>query len=240
MSIYACGCSFTYGEELKIPTESAWPILLGKKLNQPVSNFAVSGGTNFRTVYQTIKNLNKYDFYLIAWTSYSRFTFYKSNNNFEVNFNPQLKNSLYSNEVFFKDWGKILYAHWYNELYAFKIWLQQIIQLQSVLKQDYLMINTLDNHLKYWCVNEDNFIDSVKHLINFDLMNDEQIFDEYKEIQYYLKLIDTSKFYKWNEFNITDLCQQFECGPEGHILEEGHNHLAESIYQHVQNKTSNS
>ena len=121
MSIYACGCSFTYGDELKNPAESAWPILLGEKLNQPVSNFAVSGGTNFRTVYQTIKNLNKYDFYLIAWTSYSRFTFYKSDNNFEVNFNPQLKNSLYSNEEFFKDWGKILYTHWYNELYAFNV-----------------------------------------------------------------------------------------------------------------------
>ena len=33
MRIYSCGDSFTYGEELENPKESAWPILLGKKLN---------------------------------------------------------------------------------------------------------------------------------------------------------------------------------------------------------------
>lgn len=55
--IYSCGCSFTYGDELKDPSESAWPMLLGKKLNKTVDNFAVSGGTNQRTVYHTIKHL---------------------------------------------------------------------------------------------------------------------------------------------------------------------------------------
>ena len=67
-------------------------------------------------------------------------------------------------------------------------------------------------------------------------VNDEQLIDEHKEIQYYISLIDTSKFYKWNEFNIYELTTQFKCGPDRHILEDGHAHLANLLYQHLCSK----
>jgi len=237
MKIYVNGCSFTYGDELQSPRDSAWPMLLGKKLDATVVNDAVVGGTNYRTVYRTIKHLNNsFDLYIIAWTTNTRFTFYKSDNNFEINFNPQLVNKLYKDQSFYRDWGKTLYANWFNELYAFKLWLQQIIQLQAVIKKPYLMINTMDNHLKNWLVKKNQFINSVKWLINFDIMSDDQIFDEYQEIQYYVSCIETEKFYRWNNFSITDLCTQFPCGAGGHILENGHTHLAELIYNHLCSK----
>ena len=44
MKIYANGCSFTYGDELSNPAESAWPILLADKLSGDIVNDAVSGG----------------------------------------------------------------------------------------------------------------------------------------------------------------------------------------------------
>lgn len=242
MRIYACGCSFTYGDELDSPATHAWPVLLANKLNASVTNDAVSGGTNFRTAYRTIKQTQyNYDLYVIAWTTYSRFTFYKSDNNYETNFNPQLVHGLYDKESFYKDWGNTLYKHWYNELYAAKLWFQQIIQIQQILSnKNYLMINTMPNNLMQWLSDKTDFISSVRSLINFDVTTDEQIFDEYNEIQYYNSLINKSNFYKWNEFHITQLSSQFTCGPNGHILEEGHNHLADLIYQHVQNKTSHS
>lgn len=235
MRIYACGCSFTYGDELTSPDVYAWPAVLANKLNASVVNDAERGGTNARTVYRTIKHSqHEYDLYLIAWTDYSRFTFYKSDNNFETNFNPQLVHTLYSTESFYKDWGNTLYKHWYNELYAFKLWLQQIVQLQNVLSnKNYLMINTMGNNLSNWTVAKDEFVNSVKHLINFNSMNDEQIFDEYNEIQYYIRLIDTSKFYKWNEFYISQLNLLFPIGSQGHMLEQGHNHLAELLHNYV-------
>ena len=235
MRIYACGCSFTYGDELKNPNKSAWPIRLAEKLSASIDNNAVNGGTNTRTVYQTIKNTQEnYDLYLIAWTTYSRFTFYKSDDNFETNFNPNLNHSLYRSEKFYYNWGNDLYKHWYNELFAFKLWLQQIIQLQQILKdKKYLMLNTMENNLSKWLAPKELFIQSVKYLINFDLMNDEQIIDEYKEIHYYISLIDFSKFYRWNEFCISDLRKNFPCGPNGHILEEGHDQLANLIHQHI-------
>lgn len=237
MRIYAIGCSFTYGDELLDPAATAWPAVLSKKLNASVVNDAVCGGTNSRTVYRTIKNLqNEFDLYIVAWTSNTRFTFYKSDNNFEINFNPQLSNSLYEKESFYQDWGQILYSTWYNELYSFKLWLQQIIQLQAVIKKPCLMINTTNNNMNKWLVARDQFIDSVKSLVNFDLMTDEQLFDEYNEIQYYLSLIDTSMFYNWKEFNIVQLCSRFPCGPGNHILEEGHATLADLIYRHLCSK----
>lgn len=236
MKIYANGCSFTYGDELSDPSVSAWPVLLANKLGGHITNDAISGGTNYRTLYRTIKNSQLYDLYLIAWTTTTRFTFYKSDNNFEVNFNPQLANTLYENEKFYKEWGKGLYQYWYNELYSFKIWLQQIISLQSILQANnkkFLMINTMSNNIEEWTSPKETFINNVKNLINFDVMNDSQIIDEHNEIQYYLKLIDTSKWYGWNQFYINALGSQFKCGPGGHLLEQGNQHLADLLYNHL-------
>ena len=239
MKIYTNGCSFTYGDELNCPNESAWPVLLATKFNGSVYNNAKSGASNSRIVFNTIKNSqnNYYDLYVIAWTTYTRFTFYKSDNNFEINFNPQLKNELYGKEKFFKQWGETLYKVWFNELYAFKQWLQEIILLQRFLNnRPYLMLNTFDNNLKLWLSDESTFIENTKSLINFDIMNDEQIFEEFKEIQYYVSCIDTSKFYLWNNFCITDLTPNFDCGPGGHLLENGHAHIADIVYNHLCSK----
>ena len=235
MKIYTIGCSFTYGDELSNPTKTSWPALLQEKYKCQLINDAVNGGSNQRTVYRLIKSLQEnFDLSIVAWTTYSRFTFYKSNNNNEVNFNPQLNSPIFNNNTLFKNWGETLYRVWYNELYAFKLWLQQIIQLQSLLKhKNYLMINTMPNQLSSWLVPADKFIESTKHMVNIDHMNDEQLLAEYREIQYYVSLIDTTKFYKWADFAITELKSSFETGPGGHILEKGHAHLANLIYNHI-------
>jgi len=238
MNIFSCGCSFTYGAELDNPRDNAWPMLLARQLDATLNDVSMCGNSNSRIHYQTIKNMkNEYDLYLIVWTEYSRFTFYKSENNHEVGFNIPLTHDLYGSKSFYRNWGKILYKEWYNDLFAFKLWLQQILQLQQMLSnRNYVMINTFPNNLDRWLTSKDYFIEKVKPLINFNLMHDEDIFNEYNEIQYYISLIDTSKFYKWNDFYITELCGRFPCGPGGHILEEGHAHLSDLIYQYLCSK----
>jgi hypothetical protein len=235
--IYTNGCSFTYGDELSDPSQ-AWPYLLAKKLNVPVFNDAVSGGTNYRTVYRAIKHIKEnYKLYVIAWTANARYTYYKADNNFEINFNPQLKNTLYGTEKFYNHWGKDLYLHWHNELYSFKLWLQQIIQLQALFEQSnkkFLMINTMPNNLDTWMAPKHKFIDAVRSLINVNLMTDEQIFAEYDEINYYVSCINKQNYYKWNEFSIVSLTDQFDVGPNGHLLEQGHEHISNLIYNHLQ------
>lgn len=237
--IYTNGCSFTYGDELDDLTKS-WPYLLAEHFNTSVVNDAVCSGTNYLTLYKTIKNLkNNYNYYIIAWTITARYTFYDSITNADVNFNSQVRQSLYDHDPLIIDWGEFLFKHFHNELYAFKLWLQQIIQLQTLFKiqnKKYLMVNTFKNNLNLWLSPKKDFIKNIKHLINFDRMNDEQIFDEYEEIQYYIKLIDTNNFYNWGNFTITELAKNYKLAPRGHMLEEGHKQLAKLLYNHICSK----
>jgi hypothetical protein len=238
MNLYINGDSYTYGSELPDPATQAWPMLLAKKLNADLVCDAQNGGSNYRTLYQTMKSTcDDYDFTIVAWSTPSRFTFYNAENNHGIDFNPKLSNTMYSKESYYKEWGETLYKHWYNELYAFKIWLQQIIQLQTVLKakdRPYLMLTTYQNNLDKWLAPRDKFIESIKDLVNFEIMDDQQLYAEHEEIQYYLSQIDTTKFYQWSSFFIIDLCKQFPCAPRGlHFLEEGHQHMADSLFQHL-------
>jgi hypothetical protein len=241
LKIFVCGDSFTYGEELDNREISAWPYLLAGSLSAELVDTSQKASSNQRIVYQTTKNFFKdFDLYLIAWSEYARFTFYKSDNNYEMAFTPQLADEVYYNHAYYRDWGNTLYKHWFNELFGFKLWLQQIIQVQSLLDgKNYLMINTFPNNLDCWLSDKYVFIEKVKHLINFDCMNDEQIMEEYDEIQSYMSQIDTSKFYGWGDFYITKLCQSFKIGNGGHILEDGHKHLSELILETINNQGGN-
>jgi hypothetical protein len=241
MKMYFNGCSFTYGDELPNPQQSAWPTLVCSELKCDFLNDAVSGGTNDRIMYKTVQNINNYDYFVIAWTNYNRFTEYNPVDNFEINFNPNLhmdparhhSNDLKKNYSKYKDYGQIYYKYWYNDLFEFKKWLQQIILLQSFFKQhnkSFLMLNTSNNNLPLWLKPQEKFIDSTKHLIDFfDYANDDQLLEEHTQIQKYNSMIDTSTFIEWANWSITDLSTTHECGPGGHILEEGHQAVANKV-----------
>lgn len=231
MRIYANGCSLTEGPHLE---NNAWPQLVANKLDAELVNDAISGGTNSRIMYHTIRNLDSFDLFLIGWTSTARYTFYNTNNNHEINFNPVLSHPQYEQEWYYRDWGKILYSHWHNELFAFKLWLQQIIQLQTIFKnagKQYVMINAVENNLATWLSGPNSF----KSLVNLEVLNDNQLIDEWNEIQYYVKLIDIKSFVKWNEFYIASIKVNnlFPVDATGHLTKEGHSYVADLIYEHL-------
>ena len=79
MLLYTCGCSCTYGDELKNPKKDAWPIKLAEKLNLPVINSGMCGVSDL-FIYRTVLNfiLSKqysYDDLLIVvgWTTKRRY-----------------------------------------------------------------------------------------------------------------------------------------------------------------------
>lgn len=249
MKLYFNGCSFTYGDELKNPIEQAWPALVASNLKFNFLNDAISGGTNDRIVYKTLLACRYYDYFFIAWTSYSRFTEYNPVDNFEINFNPTLNlhaslhysNDLKENYSKYKNYGEMYYKHWYNELFEFKKWLQQIILLQSFFdqnKKQYLMLTTMNNNLSAWLSPAHRFIDSCRHLIDFfDYAHDDQLLQEHQEIQNLIFLIDKSKFIEWNSWSLQDLCKTHPCGPKGHILDLGHRKVAKKVLEYY-NKIS--
>jgi hypothetical protein len=248
MKLYFNGCSFTHGDELENPEKDSWPAVVASWLNSDFFNDAVSGGTNDRTIYKTMLNGHRYDYYFIAWTTYTRFTEYNPVDNFEINFTTQLNldpslhhsDDLKKNYSKYKKYGELYYKNWFNELYEFKKWLQQIILLQSFfdkIKKPYTMLNTMPNHLSLWLSSQESFISSCRNLISFfDCVNDDQLLEEHKQIQELNSLIDKSKFISWNDWSIVDTCKLHPCGPGGHILESGHFEVAKKILEHY-NKT---
>ena len=238
MKLYFNGCSHTYGDDLDSPSSQSWPALVAKEYNCQFTNYAVSGGTNDQILYQTIKHINDFDKFYIAWTYTSRFTRYRSDNNHNVNFNIHLKNSLYGNNPEFLQYGKLHYTVWFNELYAFKLWLQNIILLQRFFeseKKSYVMINSTNNHIERWSAAWPHFNDSVKSLLCFDLMNDQQLFSEHLEIQQLIGQINQEHYIGWNAWWLTILISQYPVGPTGHLLDEGHASTAKYILEHDTN-----
>jgi len=248
MKLYFNGCSFTHGEELDNPQKDSWPSLVSANLKFDFLNDAVSGGTNDRTMYKTIQNINRYDYFVIAWTFYARFTEYNPVDNFEINFNPGLvmdpsfhySDDLKINYAKFKDYGTLYYKHWYNELFEFKKWLQQIILLQSFFKlknKSFLMINTSQNNLPVFLQHQEKFISATRHLLDFfDYLNDEQILNECTQIQELNSMIDTSTFIGWNKYSMAELSTGCKVGPNGHFLEDGHIKVADKVIE-CYNKT---
>jgi hypothetical protein len=241
LRLYFNGCSFTYGDELSTPELSAWPALMSKHLGLEFTNDAVCGGTNQRIMYKTIQEINNYDCFVIAWTWYDRFTEYNPVDNFEINFtasslidvSTHFSDDLKTNYKKFQNYHTMYYKHWYNELYQFKQWLQQIILLQSLFKEKnkkYIMLNTNNNELDKWCSSEDKFISSVQPLLGFfDYLSDDLLLKEHRQIQNLLSMIDYSNFLKFNEWCIGEYCDKFPCGLGGHILEDGHIAVAELL-----------
>ena len=237
MKLYFNGCSHTFGDDL-VDLNQAWPSLIAKQLGCEFVNDAVSGGTNDRIMYRTIKNIQNFDKFYIAWTYTTRFTRYRADNNHEVNFNPNFKHELYGNNQEFRNYSQLHYTIWYNELHAFKIWLQNIILLQRLFESEnkpYIMINADDNNLDRWTAPWQNFNSSVKSLLCFDLMNDQQLYDEHAEIQTLIQKINFENFIGWGSWYITKLHQDYPVGPTGHLLTQGHQTIADYILTHDTN-----
>ena len=84
MKLYFNGCSHTFGDDLDCPQIQSWPAIVGNKTGYSHFNDAVSGGTNDRIVYSTIKHIDQFDQFYIAWTYTSRFTRYRVEKNLRI------------------------------------------------------------------------------------------------------------------------------------------------------------
>jgi hypothetical protein len=238
MKFYFTGCSHTYGDDLKDPANTAWPAIISQKYGVEFLNDSISGGTNDRIMYRAIKHIDQFDKFYIAWTFTIRFTRYRADNNHDVNFNPWLTHTLYGSDPDFINYGKIHYRTWHNELYATKLWLQNILMLQRLFqseKKSYVMINSTSNNLDRWLSSWQNFNSSVQSLLCFDYMDDQQLKQEHLELQKLVSMIDTSRFVNWNQWCLTDELRNYPVGPTGHLLEQGHEAIALHILKHDSN-----
>lgn len=183
MTILAIGDSFTFGAELPdvpavtfqisgrhyyneeqkqtceiMPSQLAWPALLGRELDLPVENKGLIGGSNDR-IFRLAVSLTakkKYNLVVCAWTAVGRLDI--SYRRQECAITPGFP---------CWDWVKTYYADHYNPDQEMQKWLAQIITLQSYFQiqgQPYVFVNSIRNSLDARWTNLAQKIDCSRYL----------------------------------------------------------------------------
>ena len=97
------------------------------------------------------------------------------------------------------------------------------------------MLNADNNLIDRFTVDWQNFNNSVKSVVCFDLMDDQQLFLEHAEIQKLLGQINFENYIGWNTWWLTKMLSSYSVGPTDHLLEEGHSATAKYILEHDSN-----
>lgn len=219
--IYCLGDSFTSGGELpdltvdfNAPSKFAWPAALDKLLpNDTVVNLAKGATGNQRSIklamYMAFKRSN--DKLIIAWSDPKRSEFLTDAGIYYdwPGKNPAL---LTGEKMLLHKLVTIADSSMYEE-WSYRRWLRDVIMLQSVLKQynqDYIMIQS---HSSQFC-NRRWVVESNKH---------KDLADQ----------IDTSRFMGWPLDGLVEYIGNTERMPNGHPSIEGHQLIAEKVYEYI-------
>lgn len=219
--IYTIGDSFTFGDELPgsiilknfiKPSELAWPSLLEKKWNKPVTNLGRPASGNTRLIKRAMDCVFKGDaeFIIVAWTSPYRIEWCDSDGIYDIWAGRNIK--------FLDDHRKVLVEIMERDncdnvdRWQYNQWLRDVILLQSFFKihnQRYLM---LQSHLSQklnnrWWGEYTNLTDQV----------------------------DSTYFLGWPSEGMTEWIGNTTRGPGGHPLEDGHQQIAKKIDEYIRN-----
>lgn len=205
MKVLTVGDSFTYGQELS-DISNAWPNLLGYE----VTNLAKPGSGNSRMVRTVIEHAVNYDLIIIAWSHFARTEIADVNGVYDIW--PGCNNIQYDMH---SPWRKQLidyYTRYHNDDYLYVEYLLNIILVQNYMKsQDkrYLMLDSFGNHQANQRVVEQN--------------------------SKLIKQIDSKFYIGWPKESMMEWTYGLPKGPGGHFLEQGHQHIADKINEHIGN-----
>jgi len=199
--------------------KKSWPGQLKTLLNfSDFENDGFPGGSNKRIVRTTIDwvlyNKHKFSnlFVVIGWTYYSRTEIWDEICNSYKQYNITPNNGMD------KDEKKFLENYWqrtYNEYERVNNFLQEIIILQSFLKE---------KNINYLFFNAIHDINGIKKNININ--NFQHLINEIDQKRFF-------KFYDNNFFNWSVTEKKYPHGPGYHPLEKGHNEWAKILATYI-------
>lgn len=211
--LLAVGDSFTYGDELE-DIYQAWPYRLADLLGYEVHNLGLSGCSNDSIVRRTLEELsiNCYDLLVIGWTSPGRIE-WKDQIGIPYNVWPgcSIKSKFVDEHPWRGDLINFISEHHTAE-YLYQRYLLQVLFLQS-----YCQCNKIN------CL----MMDIMQ--VNYYRATGREQHDKL-EAQ-----IDKTKFIGWNAFGMRELTKNLPKGKGGHPLEQGHQQIAKTIYEHTRN-----
>lgn len=212
MKLLTIGDSFTYGDELS-NRSLAWPNLIADKLNASVDNLGQPSRGNSYIVRTAVEKSLEYDIVIVAWSHFARIEFSDDNGIFDIwpgrNVHPHF---LGRELTYRKDLLKYITIN-YNDTYLYRQHLIQVIMLQSWFKQNnikYLMLDAFENNREYYFNQKDNVKDIVDQ-------------------------VDSTYYPGWPNNSMMEWTFGCEQGPGGHFLEQGHQRVADKIYEHIRN-----
>jgi len=212
-NILTVGDSFTYGEELS-DINNAWPYQLGILCNAEVKNLGTPAASNDKIIRLTLDylfNYNQIDLVVIAWTSPGRFEFVD-----EVGYYDIWPG--YSGNFFI---GKE--SHWRNEIlnYINKYHNSKALHLKYF--QQVILLQSYFEHR------------NIKYIMMDVVSNDYYKKRDFFAIKKYIQQINIANFLGFRDSGMVDWAKNCKLGPLGHFLEDGHNIVANKIYEHIRN-----
>jgi hypothetical protein len=210
--IYCIGDSFTYGEELDDCEHDAWPAVLGRLLNIPVTNLGKPATGNYRIVKRTIDAVfDNASMIVIGWSDPARQEFGD-----DISITDLWAGRNYARMQSCNDHRmnliKYMTAYDVPEYYYAK-WLRQIILVQSFCRANNVPC------------------------IMFSACNAESWNLHYiKNHEHLAKHVDATQYIDWPNSGSSAWTFGTPHGPGGHFLEEGHRLIAEKIYEHISSR----
>jgi hypothetical protein len=182
---------------------NAWPFLLGKKLGYEITNLAKPGSGNTRMIRHAVEQINNYDLIVIAWSHFARTELADENGFYDIW--PGCS-ALPHKE--FSSWRSDVinyYSKHHNDQYLYNQYLINIVLIQQYLKF---------NNKKYIMLD------------TFDNNN-------YRKNNTVVDQIDSTYYVGWPTTTMMEWTYRIPQGPNGHFLEQGHEIVANKIYEHI-------
>jgi hypothetical protein len=210
--IHAIGDSFTYGDELS-SQELAWPAVLANKLNAKVLNLGKPATGNKRMVKRTIDAvIDKSELIIVGWSDCNRQEFADDIGIYDLWAGRDYRAFQLSDPTHRINLIKYMTAYDTPEYY-YAEWLRQIILVQNLCKANNIP-----------CV---MFVACGAH-------SSHQLY--HKQFIKLTNAIDHSMFVDDMFTSVGEWTYNTPQGKNGHPLEQGHEIIANKIYEHIRNK----
>jgi len=212
MKLVTVGDSFTYGEELADRT-SAWPQQLANRLNYELLNLGQPSASNDKILRKTLDYLtfDTADLVIVGWSNIGRSEHADEFGYYDVW--PGYQGNLFKQDGC--TWRNDLVdyvSRYHNSDAIHRKFIQQVILLQSYFKSRgirYIMLNIVQN--EYY---------------------KKRLFEGHQK---YFEQVDTEQFLGFNESGMMEWTYGCVQGSGGHFLEQGHQIVANRIYEHIGN-----
>ena len=240
--LFTNGDSNTFGSELL--TNNSWPVMLSKKLNCTVDNYAIPGSSNDKIIRETIdyvvNNLNNADnlIVVLGFTEMSRIELFSDESNSWI----QIANNDGGDKI---KYSKLYYKTLHSFVYDSVMFWQKTLLLQSFLehyKVKYLFFSCFKDSLieRFYLYNKN--IPSHLETKDFDSNRAIKKYKSYiKGLSSRIEYVNKNILNKINEDKFIglknaytmyslDINKDIPKGQFGHLLEEGHENWAMHLY----------